>query len=507
MKYKLPTNVTLNQQLPERYTKETKLQFTDSSYGTFSSTVKAMEDAGKRAGTDPLSTHPKAIQERRVKTNIQKYGSSNPALNEDVRAKMKATVKGKYGVENPSQAQSIKDKKRDTLLQNYGVTNPMHSEEVKTRLKSTIKKKYGVDNIAKNLKIQQRMKDTSLRKYGYSNPMHNAEVREKQLRQVLSKYEESDKLNILPNGKYVSEYCSEFNTNPSPQYANKIYKQFSPELAQEWIERHKSSVSNLEILFERLASDLGAVRVNKKVSDSHKYRPDIKINDSLYVDLDGLLYHSEKYKKDNHYHNEKRKAYLADNTTLLQFRADELVKRPEVIKSMLNLKLGRVEHRHFARKLDIREVKANDAYAFLEENHLMGGMWNTKTIGLYSGSELLMLVSYKYYRKKKDPYLELDRVCSKTNTSIVGGLSRLLKEIIKRESPSKVVSFVDLRYADGHSLAKLGFTKVSENTSWKWTDGHFTYNRRKAHSRKEAEAKGWYRIYDAGQAKFVLDLT
>jgi len=59
----------------------------------------------------------------------------------------KQTCLNKYGVENPSQAESIKEKKRQTTLSNYGVENPMQSQEVKQKLEKTMLDKYGVRNI------------------------------------------------------------------------------------------------------------------------------------------------------------------------------------------------------------------------------------------------------------------------------------------------------------------------------------------------------------------------
>lgn len=507
MKYTLPTNVKLAQDLPDSYTKETKLEFIDSQYGPFKSHIKAMEDAGKRVGLGPLSTHPQAIIDRRKATNIQKYGSISPASSKEVQARYKNTIKQRYGVANISSLSSVKEKKKNTLLNNYGVSNPMHSEEVKFKVKKTVKNKYKVNNVAQADFIKEKMKATSLKRYGTHNPMHNELVKEKQLQAVVSKYDDNGKLNMLPNGKYISEYCKLFDTNPCSQYANYIYRNIGPEAAQNWIENHKDRISNLELTFLKLTEDLGSIRWDRKIFSDYGYRPDIKISDTLFVDLDGLLYHSERYKKDNSYHQDKRLVYEKEGKTLLQFRQDELIKSPHIIKSMINLKFNKVEKKAFARKLTIKPVDIYKANEFLEVNHLMGGVHNAKSIGLWDNNELLMLVCYKHYKKDKESRLELDRVCTKINTLVVGGLSRLLSFIIKEENPIKIVSFVDLRYADGHSLVKLGFIKEKEHLSWKWTDGHYTYNRRRALTRKEADKKGWYRIYDAGQAKFILDLA
>ena len=76
-----------------------------------------------------------------------------------------------------------------------------------------------------------------------------------------------------------------------------------------------------------------------------------------------------------------------------------------------------------------------------------------------------------------------------------------------------ILSFVDLRYGNGKSLESIGFTRESVSLGWKWTDGCSTYNRlwcranmdeRKLSEREHADELGWYKIYDAGQAKYIL---
>ena len=52
----------------------------------------------------------------------------------------------KYGVDNPSKAQSVKLKKDQTNLLRYGVTNPFQRDEVKLKSEQTLVNKYGVSN-------------------------------------------------------------------------------------------------------------------------------------------------------------------------------------------------------------------------------------------------------------------------------------------------------------------------------------------------------------------------
>ena len=58
--------------------------------------------------------------------------------------------------------------------------------------------------------------------------------------------------------------------------------------------------------------------------------------DNVYVDIDGLYYHSAMVKDDNEYHREKRLGYEAAGLRLIQIREDEFIERPEVVRSLLH---------------------------------------------------------------------------------------------------------------------------------------------------------------------------
>lgn len=74
---------------------------------------------------------------------------------------------------------------------------------------------------------------------------------------------------------------------------------------------------------------------------------------------------------------------------------------------------------------------------------------------------------------------------------------------------SQVISFCDLRYATGKSYEVNGFKKVNTSQGWCWTDGKQRFNRltcKAGNGKTEAEnAKdlNWFKIYDAGQAKYI----
>jgi Zn finger protein HypA/HybF involved in hydrogenase expression len=247
-------------------------------------------------------------------------------------------------------------------------------------------------------------------------------------------------------------------------------------------------------------------------TDNYKYFKKKEIDayipsKNLGIEFNGLYWHSEKF-YDKNYHFEKRKLTKELGIDLLQINADEWYFKQNIVKSIIRTKAGVVKNKYFARKLTIKEVKTKDAIEFLKTNHLMGEYRSAKHLGLFLESNLVSLISYKKHKNG----IDISRFCNKLDTIVIGGLSKLLSEIEKRENPAFIQSWVDLRYGNGSSLEKIGYIKQKEVLSWKWTDGYNSYNRLKCRanmdkrrlSEKEyAKELGWLRVYDAGQALFV----
>lgn len=135
-------------------------------------------------------------------------------------------------------------------------------------------------------------------------------------------------------------------------------------------------------------------------------------------------------------------------------------------------------------------------------------------VGLEKDGEVLTAISYQVIKRE----LHIIRFCSKLNTQVVGGFSKLLSHVLKETAGriDRVVNFVDLRYGTGKYLLQLDFKLVSKSLGWKWTDGANTYNRRKCRAnmderrlteKEHASELGWYKIYDAGQAKYVRTMA
>lgn len=244
----------------------------------------------------------------------------------------------------------------------------------------------------------------------------------------------------------------------------------------------------------------------------HPYELDIYIPDKkIAIEFNGLYWHSDKF-KDKQYHTHKRKLCEEQGIQLIQIWESEWRDKKDLTKSMLLAKLGIFKVRLYARKCVIKDINSDEAQIFLNSNHIMGEFKSAKHIGLYHNDTLTSIISYKKHKEG----IDISRFCSLKDTQIVGGLSKLLKEVEKRNPDVRYIQyFVDLRYGS-YGIQNLGFKLENITLGFWWTNGVSIYNRlhckanmdeRKLTQQEHAKELKLTKIYDAGQAKLIKYLN
>lgn len=183
------------------------------------------------------------------------------------------------------------------------------------------------------------------------------------------------------------------------------------------------------------------------------YFPDKK----LAIEYDGFHWHNEN-RIPAGYHLEKTNACEANGIQLIHIFETEWLNKPEIVKSRIrNLFEG--NNRIFARKCSIKEISADAAKAFLQQNHIQGWCCSKWRYGLEYNGELVSLMTFGKSRFK-DEY-ELLRFANKLDTNVIGGASRLFKHFVNDHSEiKKIISFADRRWSVGNLYEKIGFTKI-----------------------------------------------
>jgi hypothetical protein len=219
--------------------------------------------------------------------------------------------------------------------------------------------------------------------------------------------------------------------------------------------RCAASHNGPERAFEAL---LGVEQFNKcPLSKSDiGYRPDVKLSETMFANSDGLYWHSEEV-KDKNYHRDLRLAFEAEGLRILQFYADEINEKPQIVRSIINAALGKSSKTIGARTLCIVDVDNEKACDFLEQNHLIGASKSSRYVGL-QGDGLVSVLGYRIH----EDHVEISRFSSLVDCSVPGGFSKLLAEIRRRFPGKAIRTLVDLRCFTGHSLESAGFEKIGE---------------------------------------------
>lgn len=488
--------------------------------------------------TNKLKKTKEQRAECRKRTNLEKYGVVNPFQSEEVKDKIKDTIKNRYGVSHVSQSDEIKAKKRATSMEHYGVDNPNKSEEVKRKKSETYRERYGVSSHLQSEIIKARIIQTNLEKYGTKHPMQSDEVKQKIHNTFIEKYgrdrytqvsipEESIK--ILHNKDLLTSYIlnlpSEERTirnlssklGYSTTAIGSVCEQYG---IDNLIYRPKIGRSSYEIEIQKFLEDSGISNLvhNKRIISPYEidlYSDEYKVG----IEFNGDYWHSTE-KLESNYH--QMKSLLAKEKGIFIYHIFEHEWNNEItskiIKSQLLNLFSKNITRVYARKCEIRNVSTTECRRFLIENHIQGYRVSKYRYGLYYNDELVSLMTFgkDKFIDKSDNW-QLLRFCSKLGYSVVGGASKLFKHFIDEVNPDKVISYCDIAKGRGTTYEKLGFRIESiSSCNYKWTNRVDTKTRYQCQKRfiRESEDdprtehqimtdRGYYQVFDCGSYKFV----
>lgn len=245
----------------------------------------------------------------------------------------------------------------------------------------------------------------------------------------------------------------------------------------------------------------------------------------IAVEYDGLYWHSEKagYEKDKHLR--KTEECEKNGIKLIHVFEDEWVLKEEIVKSRLRSILFSIENKIFARNLNLDFMVTNkEAREFLTKTHLAGFCVSKFRFGLRTkDGELLALMTFGKPRFDKKVDWELIRYCTKLNTTIVGGASRLLHAFSRQETGT-IISYADRRWSNGNVYKNLGFTLLAKTApSFSFFKGITRFNRQTFQKKKLAtlfpavynidktgdqmlNELNFNKIWDCGNLKFIKTL-
>lgn len=522
----------------------------------------------QRCCSSKCATNDPAFREKSKQTNLRKYGVEHASQNKDIKkkivdttvsrhggmgnasestkAKQQGTMLDKYGAKHARQVDELNKKANETLIGKYGGCGA-RSQIIADKIAQTMLDKYGVPNYALTPEMHAKARATNLKRYGFEIATQNPEISNKISRSKMRSFTELHN-NILyiekdDNGDiYYTCKC------PHEECRGCTEKQYKI-LAQRYCDRrldgtepctnllpvmksHNKNTS-LELFVSRVLDECGVdpstIKTNYRALLSPK---EVDIYDPIHgiaFECNGCYWHSDE-RKSPAYHVRKYKECQAKGVQLIAIWEDWILKKPEIVKSIIKSKYHYFEKAYYARKCEVKMIPSSEVRTFYDTNHIQGHSNASKHYGLYYNNELISAMSFSKMRgcmgsqTTREGQWELVRFCNKLNTHVIGGAGKLLQRFIRDEQPTSVVSFSSNDISNGSLYKKLGFEKVGENNSY-WYIGQDYKRYHRSNFTKAAIVKngmapdtekwtetevmmkhGFIRIYDSGQTKWVLNL-
>lgn len=477
--------------------------------------------------------------------------------------KIKETSLKKYGVENPAQAKEIKDKsiawrndkekvnnwtkkREETCLSKYGSTSFFSSDTGKEKIKQSYINHFGVDNPSKSKEVRQKVEETNLKKFGVRCNLASEDTKKKRVNTWKSKYgvdhpwkSSSVRNKALENkNQYIYNYCEENDCSlvedicESYGYAwmqSDLYKYTFLVKGRVLIKNnyiseiinYQNNVGRSHVeqeIYEFVKSlDSSTIQNCRKIITPQEldiYVPTKKVA----VEVNGLYWHSVNNGMPKNYHLDKTEKCISLGIRLIHIFEDEWQNKQSICKSIISSSLGIYENRIYARKCIVREVSKAESKQFLEENHIQGNVNSSYRLGLYYNDELVQLITLGKSRYKKGEY-ELYRMCTKLNTQVIGGFSKLLAH----QPYDHIISYIDISKFTGESYVSNNFSllyKTKPNYFY-WSNNTGRVSRISAQKHKLSKFldnyddykteiqnmsdNGFLQIYDCGNLKVSYD--
>ncbi len=156
-----------------------------------------------------------------------------------------------------------------------------------------------------------------------------------------------------------------------------------------------------------------------------------------------------------------QKEYQALDIQLIQLWEDIWINRPLQVLSRIYSMLGKNRTVH-GRKTKVVALTQAEADRFFELNHLQSSAKARHKYALTIEGEIVAAATFSAKRKmtrKTEGYtsVELIRFANAEGITVQGGLSKLIRHMIRTVLPNDVMTYADLDWSYGKGYAKLGF--------------------------------------------------
>ena len=358
----------------------------------------------------------------------------------------KQTCQIQYGTDFYTQTQEYKNKTKMTCLKKYGSDSYLNSKDCKNKLYQ----KFGVHNISQIEGWKDKINKSQAKNIELFEKKHNC-IWLSSLMEIYGSGWYQSKIvpekGFLNDGKRIfvlNEYISDISKYSSAIHSGssneecEIYEFLLLYLKPEEIIKNCRTVLKHPITNNGIELDI--------------YIPSYK----LAIEANGLYYHSTD-RLPSGYHLMKTKECEEKGIRLIHIFEDDWILKQNICKSIILSALGIYDVRIFARNCKIKEISSEEYKNFLNLNHIQGSINSSIRFGLFYNDELIQVAGWGKSRFKSGEF-ELHRMCSKLNTQVIGGFSKL----IKHSQLDNFISYIDRSLFDGKGYVKIGFKLLNE---------------------------------------------
>ncbi len=450
----------------------------------------------------------KEFKAKRDNTLIEKYGTTNHMQLDEIKNKVRKTTTERYGVDSVLKLKANKDKAIEVL----------RSVENKAKNKAALMEKHGVNHNMKIPGVKEKSVNTLIKKYGTDNYSKTQDFKNK-----ISEYRTADLINSIPPEYLLVGYDKD-NITLEHGKCDGVFT-----MTRKFYHARKSkglmicssclpieaNISNAEIeLYEYIKSIYSGEVISRHRYEGNKeidiYIPALKLG----IEYNGSWWHSDEYK--NHKsHMIKMDDVNRHGMSLMYVWDYQWFKKRDIIKSIISTKIG-INEVSYARKYKIMKVDSKTLRRFLEENHIQGWASSICAYGLVDQHELKEVMSFS---KNIHGVWEISRLCTKLGLSIIGGANRLFSSFVAEHNPDLVISYCARDLFSGVVYRKMGFLLESTTTPRYWyinkemdylsrqscqkhklVSMGFSVDKTESSIMKE---RGYYKCYDSGNLKFT----
>lgn len=222
---------------------------------------------------------------------------------------------------------------------------------------------------------------------------------------------------------------------------------------------------------------------------------------------------------------EMQSDYKSRGIQLVQLWEDLWLSRPAQVLSRIVSMLGKNRKIH-GRKTKVITISQPEADIFLKKYHLQSSAKARHRYALIIEGDMLAVATFS---AKRNMYrnaagytsVELIRFVTADGITIQGGLSKLIRHMIKSVLPNDVMTYADLDWSYGKGYTKLGFEQVEQSPPaelWLHTKEMVRYFPHRlpvvlqeviatstpAKADVHLASLDYYRIFNTGNLKYIL---